>query len=692
MKKLFIGLLRLAIYASLAIFVLISFMGDQIAESGLNPFDYARITDVDYKAVVVDEPDSRGKIIVTERLTFDIHAASRNNPFWELWRDLPESFIDGVKVDYTVNSVKQIFENGSSVTYEQSPRLYWEDYDYINTAGGFGPQNWFHSPGPYNEDLRQYECVLFYVDGIYREKVIFEIEYEMYNAALRYNDSSELYITPYSERTINYLNSFRGQILFPTENMPKAGNYDAHTYGTNANSFPFTESSSVNPGYHTFSFELDQSQLKFRPYNEYLEFALIAYGDDKHIFTEYASINQYTNDDVLAEFREEQVKYDTLPAKFKNIKLITLSGLTALALFALVLAYKLNKRIQKSFCFYDPEVQIDYFRDIPSDLDPNFAAALIFCKHKPPKKKLDGYSAIMLSLVRKGYIELTQITPQQGWDSNNIKFVINHHPIVITSETIQSQNATLLEPLTKTETYYFDLIVRHSNGHEITMEAFQRRVATDYEYTNSFITFVKAAINVIGASDGYFQKRDYEQPRRKLRSQARLLGFFGFLIITVGNFVSFFTRLDLAFGGFFILGISLIVGAIYLLRKASKYVLLTEFGENEYAKWRGLYNFLNSDTLLNEREVIEVHIWEKYLIYATAFGIADKVIQAIRLRCPDVTTSPVLRNPYYRSHFFYRSGHSFRTSTRSASFTARSGGHGGYGGGGRGGGGGGGGH
>ena len=99
-----------------------------------NPFDYARITDVDYKAVVVDEPDSEGKIIVTERLTLDIHAASKNNLFWELWRDLPEEYIDGVKVEYKVNSVKQILDNGTEIVYQESPELYWDDYDYVNTA------------------------------------------------------------------------------------------------------------------------------------------------------------------------------------------------------------------------------------------------------------------------------------------------------------------------------------------------------------------------------------------------------------------------------------------------------------------------------------------------------------------------------------------------------------------------------
>ena len=102
-----------------------------IEDMQINPFDYARITDVEYKAVVIDEEGGRGKVHVTERLTFDIHAASEDNLFWELWRDLPEETVDGVKNTYKVLSVKQILDNGREIVYEPSPKLYWEDYDYV---------------------------------------------------------------------------------------------------------------------------------------------------------------------------------------------------------------------------------------------------------------------------------------------------------------------------------------------------------------------------------------------------------------------------------------------------------------------------------------------------------------------------------------------------------------------------------
>ena len=685
---------------STIIFIIIIFAISFISENSyifeemnLNPFDYARITEVDYKAVLVDEPYSNGKVVVTERLTFDIHAASKNNLFWELWRDLPESYIDGVKVDYQVNSVKQILDDGSEIIYDESPKLYWNDSDYINTARGYGPGKWYHSDGPYNESARNYECVFFYVDGLYREKVTFEIEYEMNNAALRYGDCSELYLSLYSEETIKHLESYKAQILIPDEDMPRSGNYDAYTYGTNSNRFPFTESDTKNLGYHTFSFELDKSDLRFRPYNEYIEFSLISYGADSHIFTDYASRNYYYNDYVLNELRQEQAEYDTVPENYKKAKFIVL--LICLADVVIIIRYdiKKDKKMRKEHIFYEPTMQIKYFRDIPSSLDPVCASNLVFCKNRARKNDSDGYSSIMLSLVRKDYIELARIDEQKDWTSNNVKIIVKHQPTPIMNDLLEHQPIEnyKIETLTPTEEYYFNLIIRHSHGNEISVKDFQAKVSMDYENTNTFVKNIENSVVNIGVSQGYFQKADYEQPKRQTKSVSTAHGIIGILLITLVNLISYQTYLDLAFGAFFILGVTFIFSSLYLRRLAKKYVLLTQFGEDEYAKWKGLYDFLNSETLMKERTVIELPIWEQYLVYATAFGISEKVITALKIRCPDMEMSPMLSNPYYRSRSFHYSCRSFRSVTRTASHIARSGGyggHGGYGGGGRGGGGG----
>ena len=690
----------------------------------INPFDYARITDVEYKAVVVDEPDSEGKVIITERLTFDIHAASKNNLFWELWRDLPEDYIDGVKVDYKVHSVKQILDDGTEIIYEESPKLYWDDYDYVSSNPTYGPGKWYHSEGPYNEEYDRYECVFFYVDGLYREQVVFEIEYEMHNAALRYNDCSDLYLALYSEETINHLNSYKAQILFPEKDMPKQGNYEVFTYGTNANSFPVSESATLNPGYYTFYFELDKEALTFRPYNEYIEFDLVAYGDDKHIFTEYAPSNHYSSDDVLEEIYEEQQEYANTPTYYKGIKRGFFIFVSSLALLFLIVTLTTGKRYRSKYFFYKPTTDIEYYRDIPSDLDPKFAADLVFCKGKAPKDDSGVYSAILLSLARKEYIELAEL------DFNTIQITIKYSPIqepelvapqesVFGIDNTSFNQETLMnipsiaepvmeeyitdepviekvyEPLSPCEEYYLNMIVRHANGNSITMKTLQDRISSDYEHTDTFVRNIESSTINIGVKDGYFQKADYKQLEKGMRASSKRFLILGIISITIVNFIFYQTRIDFAYGAFFVMGIVCIINSIYLKTQASKYILLSQFGEDEYAKWRGLYNFLNSDTLMHERTYIELPIWEKYLVYATAFDISDKVIDAIQIRCPEasVSTSPVLKNSYCRSKSFRYSGRSFRSAVRHGSSIARSGGGGfGYGGGGRGGGGGGGGH
>lgn len=677
-------------------------------ESIQSPWDYARITDVDYNAKLVDdEVNGGGKVVITEKLTFDIHAASRGNLFWELWRDLCEDYVDGLKVDYKVLSVKQLSEDGQDIVYTESPKLYWEDEDYTSTGTlyGYGPGKWFHSPGPYNEARRLYECVFFYVDGMYREQPVFELVYEMNNAALRYGDCSELYLSMFSEDSVNYLNSFKAQILIPNKDMPREGNYYAHTYGTDANEFEFTESKTTNPGYHTFSFDLDKSDLKFRPYNEYIEFSLVSFGEDKHIFTDNAPANKYSNDPVLEELQYEQNEYETAPFEYAKTKFIVLA-ICLLCSFILIRRYlRADDDVENKYKIYTPSMDVDYFRDIPSNLDPMFAASLAFCRHTHKKELQDGYAAVVLSLARKDYIELVKVDESKDWTDSNTKVIIKDQPVVLHPDlhfvqadinTFEADARDDREPLTKTEELYLNLLKRHALASQITMSQLQSKVSSDYDNTDTFVKNIEKSTVDIGISEGYFQKADYKEVENKLKAKSKRHCIMGLLVLIVVNLISYQTHLDLAFGGFTILGATYLFGAFIYKYLSTKYLLLTQFGEDEYVKWKGLYNFLNSETLLSERSVVELPLWEQYLVYATAFGISDKVIKALKIRCPEAAASPVLSNTYYRSNHFYHTSRSFRRSVHRTSHIHRSGGYGGYGGGygggGRGGGGGGGGH
>lgn len=718
----------------------------------INPFDYARITDVEYKAVLVDEYGSNGKVRITEKLTFDIHAFSKGNLFWELWRALPEKIEDGVKVNYNVISVSEILPDGSKMEYGHANKLYWEDSDYVN-----GPGRWYHSPGPYNPDRRLYECVLMYVDGLYREKVQFEVVYDMYNAALRYADCSSLYLTMYSESTIKYLNSFKAEILIRDKDMPSIGNYKAGTYGTNFHTFDFTESDFKYDGYHTFTMDLDKSELKFSPYNQYLEFTLLAYGKDAHKFTTHASENDYYYSPALQEILDEQEDYDALLTNARATKTKVLVIGIIVSVVIIMSTFLTIEKTLKNNTFYSPTTNIHFFRDIPSDLDPYFAATLVFSKERKYKELKDVYSALMLSLVRKKYISLEKKDINLDWTPKNTVFKIlakpvetstystnktnvntNHNfnyntldfnflvsdPIVDSNnQKIQSimdridemerkqkneSTATVisgkyysdtynkLEDLTPSEEAYLNLIYRYNRINGLTMKDFQDRIQRDYINTDSFVRKVRRSANNIGMLHGYYQRLDFDKERIKLLDAAKNSRTLGLIFIILFNFISHFTRLDYAYGAFTLVGIAFLLKSYKLSKVGRKALLYTQFGEDEYAKWKGLYDFLNSETLMKEKTIIELPLWEKYLVYATAFGISEKVTKALAIRCTEIemASSPMLENRYFRSSGFRSSGRSFNSSVRSASrtYSSHSSFGGSYYGGGRGGGGGGGGH
>ena len=67
-----------------------------------------------------------------------------------------EEKLDGLEVDYKVNYVKQINNNGTEKVFVPSDFLLWEDSDFVNN-----PYTWYHSQGPYNENLRRMQNYIF---------------------------------------------------------------------------------------------------------------------------------------------------------------------------------------------------------------------------------------------------------------------------------------------------------------------------------------------------------------------------------------------------------------------------------------------------------------------------------------------------------------------------------------------------
>lgn len=108
----------------------------------------------------------------------------------------------------------------------------------------------------------------------------------------------------------------------------------------------------------------------------------------------------------------------------------------------------------------------------------------------------------------------------------------------------------------------------------------------------------------------------------------------------------------------------------------------------EYQQLMGLKKFLNDFTLIAERGVVEVRLWDEYLVYATLFGMADKVLKQFQECCPEYFQKSLIGRQLidadgnvissFRSFTGISSVTRHLAHTSSTSSSSRSGGGGGY--------------
>ena len=99
----------------------------------------------------------------------------------------------------------------------------------------------------------------------------------------------------------------------------------------------------------------------------------------------------------------------------------------------------------------------------------------------------------------------------------------------------------------------------------------------------------------------------------------------------------------------------------------SKLKDLTEKGQSELGEVYGLRKFLDEFTLIKERGIMEGIIWEDLLVYATLFGLAEKVLKELKEVYPNEL---VKVNNYtqiiYISDIYYRSLYTSSLHARNA--------------------------
>ncbi len=97
--------------------------------------------------------------------------------------------------------------------------------------------------------------------------------------------------------------------------------------------------------------------------------------------------------------------------------------------------------------------------------------------------------------------------------------------------------------------------------------------------------------------------------------------------------------------------------------KVKKRYFYTDKGDQLTEDLVKFYNYLDDFTLLDERELREIVIWDKLLIYATLFGISRKIY----LQLKDLDPSILIHGMYYSNYYGDNIRNSYSNQTSSSS-------------------------
>lgn len=119
----------------------------------------------------------------------------------------------------------------------------------------------------------------------------------------------------------------------------------------------------------------------------------------------------------------------------------------------------------------------------------------------------------------------------------------------------------------------------------------------------------------------------------------------------------------------FTLIFSLVITVIHLIKYNSLTPHLTIEGLNIREEYKGLYNFLNNDSFIREYPEESIIIWGEYLVLATYFGIADKVLKTLRAIRPQVISELEANNfSISQMNYLWAMSNIINTSMRNTAF------------------------
>lgn len=437
--------------------------------------------------------------------------------------------------------------------------------------------------------------------------MVYYFEYFIDQAVVLHNDVAELYYTVFElDEDVDDLN-----IQITTQGYTAKDHFRVWAHGSINGSLSPIKKEDNSDSYKGAIIKVEDYQKE-----DVVEIRMLF---DKSLVSLFSTVLNDSETDALERIEQiEQKKYDEADREKKYIKTVFYSFLVVTILY---IAFEVILWIHM-YRKYDKEYKVDfdhkYYREFTGNYDVEVVDYLM-------KKDvtIDALNASIMNLIYKKHIEIEE-------DSNDKKNLIL---VLKNREKANPAEKKLIELL-------FDLI---GKGDKVTLREI-KNYSKKYETADLFIKKYndwQLAVKTAGKKEEFFEEN--------ITPKMVGIAYFILGLVIISLMMCFRIEIALFYIVTFIGGISF---AIYTL----SFKKWTKKGREHYLKWTAFKQFLLDFGSFKDKEIPEIALWDKYLVYATVFGIAKQVEKAMKIHLSSMGMDDTTITPgvfYYRDFYLY---------------------------------------
>ncbi|WNY25194.1 DUF2207 domain-containing protein [Methanolapillus millepedarum] len=483
--------------------------------------------------------------------------------------------------------------------------------------------------------------------------VVFVISYDYYGGINVYNDVTEFNYMLWGDNWEKTLPSLNAMITFENTTMSPIPGYSGDSYWSHP-SYYTQNMSGRQISNSDYQYTVSASSI---PEYTWYDFRVI-YPRMENPNGDFVTIQ---NKDGLNTILNEEKQYERKNLYADLLILIQLLVILAgiVAPFVIYLKYGRER---------ETDYHALYERDLPTNTKPAVVNAIVVGHGKPT---MDAFVSTIMYLIDHDYLSIHETT-RKDWKNSDTKEILLK---------IEKQADLYLTDFER-DVYLF--LRDRMDGDEVEWTKLQKKLGSN----DSFYNFLNRWNSKIT------QKADFSSLFDSTGN--KIIGSAGVALLVCSIAMFFISQIIAPANLYpqtaettslcFVSGIIAVILLIYPHIWKQSMGRWTKDGRMFYLKWKNFEKYLTDYSLIQEYPPSSVIIWDQFMVYAMALGVADKALKNMHLSVPTASMSDSRLGMIYYYPIFYTGMNRAYSSSTPQSSGGGGGGMGGFGGGGIGGG------